>query len=377
MSAEELQVLHKWLTENLEKGFIRASTSPAAAPVLFAKKPGGGLRFCVDYRGLNAITIKNRYAMPLIQETLSRLSSAKFYTKLDIIAAFNHIRIADGQEWLTAFNTRYGLFETLVMPFGLSNAPATFQSRINEVLRPFLDIFCTAYIDDILIYSDTLQDHRQHVKVVLQALKDAGLHCDIKKCEFEVTEVTYLGMIVSTSGVQMDPRKVQCIVDWEPPECLKDVQAFLGFSNFYRRFIKGFSRIVKPLVALTKKDARFEWNKKCSKAFETLKKAFITAPILRHFDPNKETIVEADSSDFVSSGILSQYDDDGVLYPVAFMSEKFDAAECNYEIYDKELLAIVRCFEKWRSELSGGDHPITVLTDHRNLTYFMSTKYLT
>jgi hypothetical protein len=377
MSAEELKVLRKWLTENLEKGFIRASTSPAAAPVLFAKKPGGGLRFCVDYRGLNTITIKNRYAMPLIQETLSRLSSAKFYTKLDIIAAFNHIRIADGQEWLTAFNTRYGLFETLVMPFGLSNAPATFQARINEVLRPFLDIFCTAYIDDILIYSDTLQDHRQHVKTVLQALKDAGLHCDIKKCEFEVTEVTYLGMIVSTSGVQMDPRKVQCIVDWEPPECLKDVQAFLGFSNFYRRFIKGFSRIVKPLVALTKKDARFEWNKKCSKAFETLKKAFITAPILRHFDPNKETIVEADSSDFVSSGILSQYDDDGVLYPVAFMSEKFDAAECNYEIYDKELLAIVRCFEKWRSELSGGDHPITVLTDHRNLTYFMSTKHLT
>ena len=223
MSVAELKVLRKWLDENLEKGFIRASTSPAAAPVLFARKPGGGLRFCVDYRGLNAITIKNRYAMPLIQETLSRLSSAKYYTKLDIIAAFNHIRIAEGQEWLTAFNTRYGLFETLVMPFGLSNAPATFQARINEVLRPFLDIFCTAYIDDILIYSDDLQNHRHHVKAVLQALKDAGLHCDIKKCEFEVTEVTYLGMIVSTSGIRMDPRKVQCIVDWEAPGCLKGI----------------------------------------------------------------------------------------------------------------------------------------------------------
>lgn len=149
MSVEELQVLRKYLNEQLEKGFIRASKSPAAAPVLFAKKPGGGLRFCVDYRGLNAITIKNRYSLPLLQETLAKLSNAKYYTKLDIIAAFNHIRISEGQEWMTAFNTRYGLFETLVMPFGLSNAPATFQARINEILRPYLDVFCTAYIDDI------------------------------------------------------------------------------------------------------------------------------------------------------------------------------------------------------------------------------------
>jgi hypothetical protein len=233
MSIEELRVLHKFLVDNLKKGFIRASVSPAASPVLFAKKPGSGLRFCVDYRGLNSITIKNRYSLPLIQETLSRLSTAQFYTKLDIIAAFNHIRIAEGQEWMTAFNTQYGLFETLVMPFGLSNAPATFQARINEVLRPFLDIFCTAYIDDILIYSDDLTSHRNHVNSVLQALRDAGLHCDIKKCEFEVQEVTYLGLIISTTGVRMDPQKVQCIIDWKPPINLKDVQAFLGFSNFY------------------------------------------------------------------------------------------------------------------------------------------------
>jgi hypothetical protein len=377
MSLEELKVLRKWLTENLEKGFIRASTSPAAAPVLFAKKPGGGLRFCVDYRGLNAITIKNRYSMPLIQETLSRLSTAKFYTKLDIIAAFNHIRIKEGQEWMTAFNTRYGLFETLVMPFGLSNAPATFQTRINEVLRPFLDIFCTAYIDDILVYSDTLAEHRQHVKSVLGALRGAGLHVDIKKCEFETTEVTYLGMIVSTSGVRMDPKKVQCIVDWQSPSGLKDVQAFLGFSNFYRRFIKGFSRIVKCLVALTKKNTKFVWSKICQTSFETLKRAFVCAPILRHFDPSREIFVETDSSDYVSSGILSQKDDQGILHPVAFMSKKLDTAECNYEIYDKELLAIVRCFESWRAELQGASYPITVLTDHRNLEYFMTTKELT
>jgi len=377
MSIEELQVLRKFLKENLDKGFIRASTSPAASPVLFAKKPGGGLRFCVDYRALNAITIKNRYPLPLLQETLSKLSTAKFYTKLDVIHAFNRIRMKEGQEWMTAFNTRYGLFETLVMPFGLSNAPATFQARINEVLRPFLDIFCTAYIDDILIFSDNLKDHRKHVCSVLQALQDAGLQLDIKKCKFETTEVTYLGMIVSTSGVKMDPLKVQCILDWQAPTTVKDVQGFLGFSNFYRRFIKGFSRIVRPLVHLTKKDIKWGWNTACQKAFDTLKNAFTSAPTLRHFDPSRQIFVETDASDWVSSGILSQKDDDGVLHPVAFMSRKFDPAECNYEIYDKELLAIVRSFESWRAELQGAATPITVLTDHRNLEYFMTTKQLT
>jgi RNase H-like domain found in reverse transcriptase/Reverse transcriptase (RNA-dependent DNA polymerase)/Integrase zinc binding domain/Chromo (CHRromatin Organisation MOdifier) domain/Integrase core domain len=376
MSEDELLVLRKFLQENLDKGFIRASTSPAASPVLFAKKPGGGLRFCVDYRALNAITIKNRYPLPLIQETLSQLSQAKYFTKLDVVAAFNRIRIKEGQEWMTAFNTRYGLFESMVMPFGLSNAPATFQARINEVLRPFLDRYCTAYIDDILIYSNDLVSHRLHVKSVLQALEAAGLQLDVKKCEFETTEVKYLGMIISTTGVQMDPEKVDCLVNWEAPINVKDVQAFLGFSNFYRRFIKGFSRIVRPLVALTRKLVKWNWTSSCQEAFDMLKNSFTSAPILRHFDPAKEVFVECDASDFVSSGILSQEDDQGILHPVAFMSKKYDPAECNYEIYDKELLAIVRCFECWRPELQGTHHQITVITDHANLRYFMTTKQL-
>jgi hypothetical protein len=376
MSENELLVLRKFLQENLDKGFIRASTSPAASPVLFAKKPGGGLRFCVDYRGLNAITIKNRYPLPLIRETLAQLSQAKYFSKLDVVAAFNRIRIKAGQEWMTAFNTRYGLFESLVMPFGLSNAPATFQAYINETLRPFLDIFCTAYIDDVLVFSNDLVSHKLHVKAVLQALQDAGLQLDVKKCEFDQTEVKYLGMIISTEGVRMDPQKVDAIVNWEAPINVKDVQAFLGFSNFYRRFIQGFSRIVRPLVSLTKKDTKFHWTSSCQEAFDTLKSLFVSAPILRHFDPSKEVVVECDASDFVSSGILSQEDDDGVLHPVAFMSKKYDPAECNYEVYDKELLAIVRCFEDWKSELHGSAHQITVITDHSNLRYFMTTKQL-
>lgn len=277
---------------------------------------------------------------------------------------------------MTAFNTRYGLFESLVMPFGLSNAPATFQARINEVLRRFLDRFCAAYIDDILIYSNDLASYRLHVKSVLQALEAAGLQLDVRKCEFETTEVKYLGMIISTTGVRMDPAKVDCLVNWETPANVKDVQGFLGFSNFYRRFIKGFSRIVRPLVALTRKIVKWNWTSSCQEAFDTLKNSFTSAPILRHFDPTKEVFMECDASDFVSSGILSQEDDEGVLHPVAFMSKKYDPAKCNYEIYDKELLAIVRCFECWRPELQGAHYPITVITDHANLRYFMTTKQL-
>ena len=376
MSTDELRVLRKYITEELEKGYIRPSTSPAASPVLFAKKPGGGLRFCVDYRALNAITIKNRYPLPLIQETLAQLSSAKFYTKLDVVSAFNKVRIAQGHEWMTAFMTRYGLYESLVMPFGLTNAPATFQTYINKVLHPYLDVFCTAYIDDILIFSDSLEEHREHVRKVLLALQKAGLHLDIKKCEFEVKEVIYLGMIISDTGVKMDPAKIECILTWETPRSVKDIQGFLGFANFYRRFIKGFSRIVRPLVSLTKKGVKFTWSRNCERAFQDLKIAFTSAPILRHFDPTKEIFVETDASDFVSSGILSQKDDNGVLHPVAFLSKKHSESECNYEIYDKELLAIIRCFEDWRPELEGAAHPITVLTDHRNLEYFMTTKQL-
>ena len=376
MSQDELRVLKKTLEEDLHKGFIRASSSPAASPVLFAKKPGGGLRFCVDYRSLNAITVKNRYPIPLIQETLDRLSKAVIYTKLDVIAAFNRLRIAEGDEWKTAFRTRYGLYEYLVMPFGLTNAPSTFQHYINDTLRDYLDVFCTAYIDDILIYSKSKKEHRKHVKAVLQRLREAGLNIDINKCEFDVTEVKYLGLIVTTSGIRMDPDKISTIIDWSAPTCLRDVQAFVGFANFYRRFIKGFSKIVAPLVAKTKKGTSFVWDASCKRAFQMLKDAFVNAPILRHFDPDREVIVETDASDFVSAGVLSQYDDEGVLHPIAFFSKRHSAAECNYEIYDKELLAIVRVFEAWRPELEGSQFPIQVLSDHKNLEYFRSTKLL-
>ena len=376
MSQNELKVLRKYLDDNLKKGFIQASSSPAASPVIFVRKPGGGLRFCVDYRALNAITIKNRYPIPLIQETLARLSKAKVYTKLDIIAAFNRLRIAKGDEWMTAFRTRYGLFEYLVMPFGLANAPSSFQHYVNDVLRPYLDIFCTAYIDDILIYSDSVSEHRKHVELVLGALRQAGLQLDIDKCEFHQTEVLYLGLIISTDGIRMDPQKIEAILQWEAPKNVRDVRAFLGFANFYRRFIDSFSALSAPLVRLTKKDVRFIFDRVCQKAFQALKDAFTSAPILRHFDPDLPCIVEADSSDYALGGILSQKDAQGITRPVAYFSHRLSPAECNYEIYDKELLAIIRCFEQWRPELEGATFPIEVLSDHKNLQYFCTTKQL-
>lgn len=376
MTREELTTLRDWLQDNLSKGFIRASSSPAASPVLFVKKSDGGLRLCMDYRGLNTITVKNRYPIPLISETLDRLSNARYFTKLDVISAFNRIRIAEGDEWKTAFRTRYGLYESLVMPFGLTNAPSTFQNYINTNLREYLDKFCTAYLDDVLVYSNPKEEHRIHVNLILNKLREAGLQLDIKKCSFEAKEVKYLGILISCKGIEMDPVKIECVKSWKTPVCIKDIQAFLGFANFYRRFIKNFSSLAKPLTELTKKDIPWIWSRTCEKAFLTLKSAFTQAPVLRHFDPDKRCIVEVDSSDWALGGILSQYDDQKILHPVAYFSGPLNAAQINYEIYDKELLAVVTAFKHWRPELEGTLDPVLVITDHKNLEYFMTSKDL-
>lgn len=376
MSRVELLALREWLEENLRKGFIRPSSSPAASPVLFVKKPDGGLRFCVDYRALNALTVKDRYPLPLTKESLNNLKGMRYFTKIDIISAFNNLRIKEGQEYLTAFRTRFGLFESLVMPFGLTGAPATFQRFMNDILRDYLDIFCTVYLDDILIYSKTRSEHIRQVRMVLEKLREAGLYAKIQKCEFLVSETKFLGIIISKDGIRMDPEKIKTITEWKTPSCLTDIQAFIGFANFYRRFIRDFSKIIGPMVKLTKKGAPFTWTKSCQSAFDQLKKAFTEAPILKPFDWTKDVIVETDASDYVSAGVLSQYGDEGTLHPVAFFSKKHSVTECNYEIYDKELLAIIRCFEEWRPELEGTSSPIKVITDHRNLEYFMTTKLL-
>lgn len=376
MSRGELLVLRKELTSLLDKGFIRVSSSPASSPVLFAKKPGGGLRLCIDYRALNAITRKDRYPLPLIRETLNNISKAKWFTKLDVIAAFHKIRVAEGDEWKTAFRTRFGLYEWLVTPFGMANSPSTFQRYINWTLREYLDEFCSAYLDDVLIYTDgSLEQHQDHVRKVLRKLQESGLNVDIKKCEFGVKSTKYLGLIIDAEkGIRMDPEKVKAIMEWEPPKTVKGVRSFLGFANFYRRFIRDFSGIAAPLTRLTG-DVSFNWGEEEQAAFEKLKRIFVTEPILATFHSERDTILECDSSGYATGGVLSQYDDEGVLRPCAYFSKKNNVHECNYEIHDKELLAVVRCLEEWDAELRSVKS-FKVITDHKNLEYFMKPKML-
>jgi len=368
LTEAERDELKKYIKENLEKGFIRKSTSPAGAPVLFVKKKDGSLRLVIDYRKLNEMTIRNSYPLPLISELIDRVKGAKFFTKLDLKSAYNLVRIKEGDEYKTAFRTRYGHFEYLVMPFGLKNAPATFQHFINDVLSDYLDNFVISYIDDILIYSNSLEEHHEHVKKVLKKLLENNLYIKLEKCEFDVPETAFLGYIISRDGLKVDPNKIKAILDWPAPTSVKEVQSFIGLCNYYRIFIKDFAKIARPLHKLTRKNVTFLWGSDQQKAFDKLKELFTSAPILRNPDSNRPFIVETDASNFAVGAILSQ-EFDGQLHPIAFISTSLTKSQLNYPIYDKELLAIKVALEEWRPYLEGARHPFTIYTDHKNLTF--------
>ena len=370
LSEPELQSLRDYLKENLEKGFIVPSKSPAASPILFQKKKDGSLRLCVDYRKLNEITHKNRYPLPLIPEIIERLRGAKIFTKLDLRGAYNLIRMREGDEWKTAFRTRYGLYEYLVMPFGLTNAPATFQAFMNDIFRDLLDVTVIVFLDDIMVFSENPTDHVAHVREVLRRLREYKLYSKLSKCEFHRSTVEFLGFVITPEGVEMDKSKVQTILDWKSPESVKDIQSFLGFANFYRRFIPNFSAVVSPLKKLLRKGVPFEWTAATAAAFAQLKSLFVSDLVLIHPDPTKAFVIETDASNFALGCILSQLHIDGRLRPCAFYSRSLNDHERNYDIHDKELLAIKVAFEQWRHLLEGAVHEITVLTDHRNLEYF-------
>ncbi|KAJ1596990.1 hypothetical protein NDA14_002766 [Ustilago hordei] len=345
---KEMSELRRYLDENLEKGFIRPSKSPARSPVLFVPKKDGGLRLCVDYRGLNEITVKNRAPLPLIEEQLFLLRKARIYTKLDLRAAYNLIQIAKGDEWKTAFGTQLGLYEYLVMPFGLANAPAHFQSFINDIFRDIIGVYVVVYLDDFLIFSDTEEVHVKHVTEVLTRLRSNRLFAKLSKCEFHTKTVEFLGYIIKPTGIEMDPEKVRTVKEWPMPESIHDIQRFLGFANFYRRFIAHFARIAKPLTALVKPIERFkkfELPEEAQQAFHKLIQAFTSAGVLQHFDYHLPTRLETDASDFAIAGVLKQ-EHEGRWHPVAFYSRKMSSAEKNYEIHDKELLAVYRPGDK-------------------------------
>ncbi|KAG5727749.1 hypothetical protein E4T56_gene20776 [Termitomyces sp. T112] len=319
MSEIELWALKKYLNDMLSKGFICLSISAAGAPVLFAKKKDGSLRLCVDYWGLNKVTKKNRYPLPLIRDLVDHLCSAKIYTKIDLHSGYNNVWIAPEHEWKTAFCTRYGLFEYLIMPFRMANSPATFQYFMNDIFHDMNNVFVIVYLDNILIYSNSLAEHLEHIRHVLERLQEYHLHAKPKKCSFHTMEVKYLGVILTPDGVRMDPAKVDTILNWPSPRNIKEVQSFLGFANFYRRFIDNYSGITKPLNRLTWKDTPWDWDSKCQSIFLLLKKAFTSAPVLCHFDPSLLIMLKCDASDYTIAGILSQSDSGGKdLHPVAF-----------------------------------------------------------
>jgi len=284
-----------------------------------------------------------------MQELQDRVQEARWFTKLDLKNGFNLIRIRKGDEWKTTFRTRYELYEFQVMPFGLTNAPSTFQDMMNHVFSDMIDLGLLVYMDDFLIYAKTEKEHDRQVKEVLGRLQENCLAVSLDKCIWKTQEVEFLGYVIGQDGIKMAKGKVEAVLDWKTLASLTEVQSFLGFVNFYRRFIKDYPRVVRPLTELTKKGKKeWEWNRQVEVAFRELNQRFTTAPILAHFDATKPVIIETDASDFAIGAVLSQRDEEGRLHPVAFHSRKFQPAEINYEIHDKELLAIVDTFKHWR-----------------------------
>ncbi|KAK3516402.1 hypothetical protein QTP70_010488 [Hemibagrus guttatus] len=329
LSILEKKAMEEYINEALSQGYIRLSTSPAASNFFFVVKKDGGLRPCIDYRALNKITVKFRYPLPLVPSALKHLRGATVFTKLDLRSAYNLIRIREGNEWKTAFVTPTGHYEYLFMPYGLVNAPSVFQDFMHEVLREFLHKSVLVYIDDILIYSRSMADHRQHIVAFLQRLRDYQLFLKAEKCTFHQPSVQFLGYNIDRSGIRMDERKVTAVKDWPIPTSVKELQRFLGFANFCRQFIQGFSSITSLLTSLLRnKPKSLSWTPAATQAFDTLKTAFTTAPLLAHPDPDLPFVVAVDASTTGVGAVLSQQQGNPrKLHPCAFFSRKLNPAE--------------------------------------------------
>jgi transposase InsO family protein len=384
LSSQQLKEQTKQIAELLEKGLIRESTSSWGSPVLFVKKANGGWRMCVDYRGLNLKTRKNTYPLPLIQDCIDQMGKASHLSTLDLTSGYWQIRVANKDIPKTAFNTRYGKYEFLVMPFGLTNAPATFQTLINKILRPFLDKFVVVYLDDITVYSNSYEEHLEHLRQVFETLARHKLFANPAKCVFNKQEVKFCGHIVGNGTVKVMEDKVKAINEWPQPRTVHHIRQFLGLAGYYRRFIKRFSHIAAPLsnllrvgeiVAKTKssKNQLISWNTTCQLAFDRLKEALTSAPVLQQVDPEKPFVVETDASDFAIGSCLLQEGDDGKLHPVAYESRKLSDAQIRYPTHEKELLAIKQALLGWHRYLDNG-HSITIVTDHESLKYMNTIK---
>ncbi|QRW22611.1 Retrotransposable element Tf2 protein [Rhizoctonia solani] len=305
---------------------------------------------------------------------MAQLCSTKVFTKLDLQWVYNNVQVKEGNEWKTKFQTKYGLYKSLVMTFGLTNAPAAFQHFMNKLFKDLLDVCVIIYLDDILIYSKDDASHNQHIHKVLKRLMENQLFCKASKCTFHVTSVEYLGIIVLDKGFSLDKLKIQAVQEWPVPTKVKEVQSFLGFANFLHQFVANFSHMARLLHNLVKKETPWKWDTKEQEAFQGLKEAITNALVLCHANPTKPYFLETDTSGATLGSILSKCQEDSHLHPLGFLSESFKGAEQNYNTHNKELLAIIRSFEYWCIFLEGMAHPITVFTDHQNLEYWKESR---
>ncbi|GAU28976.1 hypothetical protein TSUD_391740, partial [Trifolium subterraneum] len=369
MSPLELRELKSQLEELLQKHFIRPSVSPWGAPVLLVKKKDGTMRLCIDYRQLNKVTIKNKYQLPRIDDLLDQLRGATIFSKIDLRSGYHQIRIRTSDVSKTAFRTRYGHYEFLVMPFGLTNAPAVFMDYMNRIFQPYLDKFVVIFIDDILIHSKDPQEHAEHLRIVLNILREKQLYAEFSKCEFWLSEVKFLGHVISQGGVSVDPSKVEVVLNWERPRSVSEVRSFLGLAGYYRRFILGFSGIALPLTRLTRKGAAFVWDELCENSFNLLKQKLTSALVLVIPDPDKKYVVYCDASNKGLGCVLMQ---DGAV--VAYASRQLKPHEENYPTHDLELTAIIFALKIWRHHLYGVQ--FALYSDHKSLRYLFDQKEL-
>jgi len=348
MAPAELAELKKQIEELLEKQFIRPSVSPWGAPVLLVKKKDGSSRLCVDYRQLNKLTIKNRYPLPRIDDLMDQLHGAAVFSKIDLRSGYHQIRVKSGDVQKTAFRSRYGHYEYVVMPFGVTNAPALFMDYMNRIIRPFLDKFVVIFIDGILIYSRTHEEHAEHLRTVLSILREKQLYAKLSKCKFWMTTVQFLGHVISAQGISVDPSKVEAILKWERPRSATEIRSFVGLAGYYRRFIEGYSKIVAPLTQLTRKDHPFAWTDRCENSFQELKQKLTSALVLVIPDTSRPFEVYCDASHQGLGCVLMQE-----RRVVAYASRQLKSHEKNYPTHDLELAAVVFALKIWRHYLYG------------------------
>ncbi|GJY52818.1 reverse transcriptase domain-containing protein [Tanacetum coccineum] len=345
------------------------SSSPWGAPILFVKKKDGSFRMCIDYRELNKLTMKNCYPLPRIDDLFDQLQGSSIYSKIDLRSGYHQLRVREEDIPKTAFRTRYGHYEFRVMPFGLTNAPAVFMDLMNRVCKPYLDKFVIVFIDDILIYSHNEKEHEEHLKTILELLKKEELYAKFSKCEFWINTVKFLGHVIDSSGIHVDPAKIEAVKNWASPTTPSEIRQFLGLAGYYRRFIEGFSKIAKPMTELTQKNQKFDWGEEQEEAFQLLKQKLCAAPILALPEGSEDFVVYCDASIKGLGAVLMQR-----MKVIAYASRQLKIHEKNYTTHDLELGAVVFALKIWRHYLYGTK--CVVFTDHKSLQHILDQKDL-